>query len=226
VILLALDTSGATASAAVMTGTGIGLASCDVPRAHARVLPGLIVSAAESAGVPVSGFTHVAVARGPGLFTGMRVGLVTAEMFALAAALPLAGVSTLHALAHRVLVRHRPPTPFAVLVDARRREVFAQSFAPSGDPIDEARALAAADIRGVGGIPREVPDDALFVDAAALPGGFSGRPLPTAGLAAEIAAVAAERWRNGAEGEPATPLYLRRPDTSRANPARSVLGSP
>ncbi len=223
-IVLAVDTSAAAASAAVAGPNRTGVAVCNEPRAHARVLPGLMASAAASAGVDLGAVTHVAAARGPGLFTGMRVGLVTAEMLALARGLPLAGVSTLAAAAHRVVHDNRPVGPFAVLLDARRREVFAQCFTAAGRPLDQPRALGRDALRGTDGIPEEIPDAALFVDPAAADLGFAGVPTRWDGLAAEVAAIAADRWRRDLPGEPATPMYLRRPDTSRANPARSVLG--
>lgn len=225
-IILAIDTSGRAASACVRTPTGAGVAASEEARAHGRVLPALMRQAASSAGVELADITHVAAARGPGLFTGMRVGIVTAEIFALARGIPAAGVSTLHALASRVVAAERPDRPFAVLLDARRREVFAQTFEPSGAPLDEPRALALAGIRGPGGISADVADDGFFIDQAAVPYGLPGHPVRTDGLAAEVAGIARSRWRSGSVAEPLAPLYLRRPDTTAAKPARSVLGSP
>ena len=223
-IVLALDTAGATASAAVLGPDGLGLATSDEPRAHARVLPALVDEAAAAAGVPLAGVTHVAVSRGPGLFTGLRVGLVTAQMFAMAGDLPVAGVSSLAAAARRVVQQQRPAGDFAVLLDARRREVFAQVFGPGGAPLDEPRTLDRAGVRGPAGLPSHVPDAAVWTEPAAVALGFPGVALECGGLAAEVAAVAHDQWLAGAAPEPATPLYLRRPDTTAANPQRSVLG--
>lgn len=215
-IVLGIDTSGAGSSAAMLGPHGAVMATADVPRGHARVLPGLIESVAEQSAVALADVTHVAVARGPGLFTGMRVGLVTAQMVALARGLPVAGVSTLDALARRVVARTGGGAPFAVLIDARRREVFAQAFDGAGQPVDEPRATAASAV--------VVPGTwDVYVDAAlSLP----GVPLHTEGLALEVAELAMQRWQQGVAQDPATPLYLRRPDTTAANPARSVLGRP
>jgi tRNA threonylcarbamoyladenosine biosynthesis protein TsaB len=222
VIILAVDTGGASASAAVLGDGAAGIAVSTRPRAHAQVLPGLIEEAAERAGLPRDAITHVAAARGPGLFTGMRVGLVTAQMVALALELPVVGVSSLAAAALRVQQRQRPDAAFAVLLDARRREVFAQVFGPDAVALDEPRTLTREGLRGEGGLP--VAEEAIWVEEGAGSLGFPGHPLPVTGLAAEVAAVARHRWRQGAAQEPAAPLYLRRPDTSRANPQRSVLG--
>jgi tRNA threonylcarbamoyladenosine biosynthesis protein TsaB len=224
VIVLAIDTAGATASAAVLAPDASGVATSEAPRAHARVLPSLIDAAAESAGVPLPQVTHVAVSRGPGLFTGMRVGLVTAQMFALARDLPVAGVSSLDAAARRVVEQQRPAADFAILLDARRREVFAQVFGPDGTARDEPRSVDRDGVRSTAGVPSAVPDSAIWTEYAAAGLGFPGVAVAFAGLAAEVALVARDRWLAGDEQDPVTPLYLRRPDTSAANPQRSVLG--
>ena len=223
-IILAIETSGASASAAVL-GEGVsGVADSPLPRAHARVLPDLIGAATSRAGVAREAITHIAAARGPGLFTGMRVGLVTAQMIGLALDLPVVGVSSLAAAARRVRQRHRPREPFAVLLDARRREVFAQVFDTAATPVSEPGTLALDEVRTGDGVGLPVADDAIWVDRAAAALGFPGHPLEVSGLAAEVAEVAWQRWQEGTAQEPPTPLYLRRPDTSRAHPQRSVLG--
>ena len=223
-IILAIETSGASASAAVL-GEGVsGVADSPLPRAHAQVLPGLIETAAARAGVAREAVTHVAAARGPGLFTGMRVGLVTADMIGLALDLPVVGVSSLAAAARRVQQRHQPTEQFAVLLDARRREVFAQVFDPAGKPVSEPGTLALDEVGAAAGHGMPAGAGTIWVDPAAAALGFPGHPLEVSGLAAEVAAVAWQRWQEGAGHEPPTPMYLRRPDTSRANPQRSVLG--
>ncbi len=223
-IVLAIDTSGASASAAVL-GDGIaGMAGSTRPRAHARVLAGLIDDAASQAGLSRDAFTHVAAARGPGLFTGMRVGLVTAQMIALALGLPLVGVSSLAAAARRVQERERPTADFAVLLDARRQEVFAQAFSADGVPLTDPQPLTREELRTGAGLPATVADGSIWVEPAAAGLGFPGSALDVTGLAVEVAAVARDRWRMGAAQEPPSPLYLRRPDASSGNRQRSVLG--
>ena len=160
--VLGIDTSGMSASAAVLTASTLGIAAATEPRAHARVLPDLIVAAARDAGSDVDAVTHVAVARGPGMFTGMRVGLVAAQMYAMARGLDLAGVSTLQACAHRVLARHSPDRTFAVAVDARRREVFLQAFGPAAEPIGPVTAVPVNEVSAAA----DALDAVLFVDAS------------------------------------------------------------
>jgi tRNA threonylcarbamoyladenosine biosynthesis protein TsaB len=219
VIVLGIDTSGSTSSAALVTAAGAWSACAEEPRSHGRVLPELIESACAQAGVALTDVTHVAVARGPGLFTGMRVGLVSAQMLAMALGLPIAGVSTLEAAAHRVVVIDGPQDPFWVLIDARRREVFAQPFDPAGRPAAQPHPLPASQAA-------LLAEAAVFRDAGAAALGIRGHPLSCEGLAGEVAVVAAQRWRTGQPQEPATALYLRRPDVTPANPTRSALGRP
>lgn len=218
-IVLGIDTSGPASSAAVVTAAGAWCACAEEPRSHGRVLPALIESACAQAGMALTDVTHVAVARGPGLFTGMRVGLVSGQMLAMARGLPIAGVSTLEAAAHRVVVAEGPADPFWVLIDARRREVFAQSFDPAGRPIAQPHPLPAPQAS-------QLAVAAVYRDAGAAALGINGHPLSCEGLAVEVAVVAAQRWRTEHPQEPPTALYLRRPDVTPANPARSVLGRP
>jgi tRNA threonylcarbamoyladenosine biosynthesis protein TsaB len=154
----------------------------------------------------------------------MRVGLVTAQMIALALGLPLAGVSSLAAAARRVRERERPTADFAVLLDARRKQVFAQAFGPDGMPLTDPGPLTREELRTGAGLPATVADGSIWAEPAAAAMGFPGRPLEVSGLAVEVAAVARDRWRTGAAQEPPSPLYLRRPDAATGNRQRSVLG--
>src|SRR5436190_605976 len=74
----------------------------------------------------------VAVAIGPGSFTGLRVGVATAKTFAYVAGCKIIGVDTLEAIAWRTSVEHRE---FYTILDAHRKQVFAARFsrAESGD---------------------------------------------------------------------------------------------
>jgi tRNA threonylcarbamoyladenosine biosynthesis protein TsaB len=71
----------------------------------------------------------IACGAGPGIFTGLRIGIATAKGLAFAQRLPLVGVNSLEAtalsLAHATL-------PICPLLDARKRQVFAALFAPDG----------------------------------------------------------------------------------------------
>ena len=113
-LILAFDTATSTATAALVRD-GVPLAERAVhPRELMRAIDGLL----DAAGVVPGELDGVACGVGPGSFTGVRIGLAHARGLALALDVPVAGVSTLAALAAGA------PGAIAV-VDARRSEVFA-----------------------------------------------------------------------------------------------------
>jgi tRNA threonylcarbamoyl adenosine modification protein YeaZ len=145
---------------------------------------------------------------GPGPYTGLRVGLATAETFAFALDVPVHGLCTLDALAYATEL----DGPFAVATDARRKEVYwaryddarTRTTEPAVDrPAEIAASLAGLPVAGAGALlyPEAFPDarDPEHVSAAAL-----------ASLAAEK--LAAGGGAGGAGFLPPLPLYLRRPD--------------
>ena len=109
--VLAIDTSAAVA-VALTDDDGVLLASrsVDSPRHHAELLAPMVRDVLAEAGLVPGDVSAVAVGTGPAPFTGLRAGLVTARMFALARAIPLYGVSSLDALAADVLLP-APATP-------------------------------------------------------------------------------------------------------------------
>lgn len=228
--VLAMDTSGRDTSAAIHDDRGLlACAGSTRPRAHASELTALIQQCVDSCGLRVGDITHVAVARGPGLFTGLRVGLVTAEVFAAVRELPLAGIGTLEALARRVRDQHSPVRPFAVVADARRREVYWQIFDPALESLAGPAVGPPMDLITPGGPLAPYATSGEVFGAAALLGGDNGHDVAEDRLAAEVAAVAAARFRDGTEGQgtysAVTPLYLRRPDVSMPAAVKSVLAS-
>lgn len=86
---------------------------------------------------------RLAVGTGPGTFTGIRIGLATAQGLTLSTGIELAGVSTLEALA---LTMHDGTTPVLPLLDARRGEVFAALYGPDGSLIREPFASSPEDL--------------------------------------------------------------------------------
>lgn len=103
-------------------------------RRHGELLAPMITSALGTAGITAAELTGVAVDVGPGLFTGLRVGIATAQALSSALDVPAVGVTSLEALAHP---HRRAGTVVAAVVDARRHEVFRALYAPGGSGLVE-----------------------------------------------------------------------------------------
>lgn len=98
-------------------------------RRHGETLAPALQALTSLAGVGLDRVEQVAVDIGPGLFTGLRVGVATAKALASALGVPAVGVTSLDCLAHRL--RHAG-RPVAAVVDARRGEVFWALYEPAG----------------------------------------------------------------------------------------------
>jgi tRNA threonylcarbamoyladenosine biosynthesis protein TsaB len=128
VLLLALDTSTSQVSVAIGAGGAVlGSVQLTGGRRHAEQLAPAIDYVRRECGVELVDLAAVAVGTGPGLFTGLRVGVTTAKVMAQALRLPVVGVRCLDLVAYPL--RHTERTVVAVL-DARRHEVFAARYQP------------------------------------------------------------------------------------------------
>ena len=129
-ICLGIDTSGAIARAAVMRDGQIPTAlSADGTKNHSETLLAALQEVLERAGESLGSVGLVAVGLGPGTWTGLRVGITTAKALAYALAVPVIGISTLDAIAAGVADY---TGRLAVIVDARRREVYGRSYDVDG----------------------------------------------------------------------------------------------
>ena len=128
---LAFDTSGTTASVALVEGSR-ARASFRVRRetGHDAALLQQCQSVLTLSGFELSRVELVAVGTGPGTFTGLRVGLATAKGLCLAAGLPLAGVSSLQVLAAPLAGQHRVAV---AMVDAHKSQVYVAAYARHTD---------------------------------------------------------------------------------------------
>lgn len=135
-MLLAVDTTTRFGSVAVV-GKGEVLAEVNYvsPSSHSRQVFRAVDEALRVAGLKFDGLEGLAVAAGPGSFTGIRIGLSLVKALALASGRPLAAVSALEALARKLLalgVELMVP-----MIDARKGEVFAGAYRPDGEELRE-----------------------------------------------------------------------------------------
>jgi tRNA threonylcarbamoyladenosine biosynthesis protein TsaB len=210
-VLLALDTSTPLVSVALLDDDRIvANATSERPMQHGERLAPMITEALESVGAIRQDVTAVAVGVGPGPFTGLRVGLVTARMLGVALGVPVYGASSLDVLAVRA-VDEGVAEPFLATLDARRKELFWASYDADGTRVDGPHVER----------PAAMPDDLLVVGAGPVvfPGTFARTAAPTVPDAGTLAlAVAGER----VELVDPEPVYLRRPDAVVPGPPKKV----
>jgi tRNA threonylcarbamoyladenosine biosynthesis protein TsaB len=128
--ILAIETSGRHGSVAILEAGPddarlVGQATLSTGQRTAQSLAPAIKDMLDEAGWPAASIELVAVAIGPGSFTGLRIGVTTAKTFAYAVGANVVAVNTLAALALQV-----PPTGGALwaVIDAQRQELFAAKF--------------------------------------------------------------------------------------------------
>jgi tRNA threonylcarbamoyl adenosine modification protein YeaZ len=204
-VLLALDTATPAVSVAVADGGQVLAERTTVDaRRHGELLAPAIEAVLREAGAGRADVDRVAVGVGPGPFTGLRVGLVTARVLGAVLDVPVVGVCTLDVLALMV-VEEGVTGDFRVVSDALRKEVHWAAYR-TGD--------ALADLRRVDGPHVERPGSATWEGTVVGAGGATYRDdFPGARDPLLPSAAATCRWV--AAGLPLLepePLYLRRPD--------------
>jgi len=237
-IVLGLDTATrATAVAVLDSETGAMHERRDDPPAEerprhtTRLLP-LARQVLADAGTDWSGVELIAVGTGPGTFTGIRIGVATARALASARRAPIAGVSTLQALASAAVGAERDGELLLAVLDARRREVFVAGWDPveagraDAEPVLAPRTLAphllADALAGSGERWLAVGDGALAYRAevegagARVPAEDSPLHRVSAGEICRLARTA----RAGTPGE-VRPDYLREPDAKLRQAGRA-----
>jgi tRNA threonylcarbamoyladenosine biosynthesis protein TsaB len=197
VLILSIDSAGAACAVCVWRdGEILAHAREEMQRGQdARLMPMIIVAVAQ-AGLVFSSFDKIAVTRGPGSFTGIRVGLAAARGIGLTARKPVIGIDrfaiyhALHAAAGKNLL---------IVIESKRADLFCRFF-PAGGGAHDACLMTAAQIDGfIAAHP-----DTLIVGDKATPGD-------------DVATGCAMLAARADADDPATqprPLYLRAPDVT------------
>jgi tRNA threonylcarbamoyl adenosine modification protein YeaZ len=212
VLLLGLDTATPAVTVALYDG-GQALAqlvTVDAHR-HAELLAPAIAKVIADAGAARTDLTGIAVGVGPGPYTGLRVGVVTAKVLGAALGIPVHGVCTLDVIAADVACDGR----FLVATDARRRELYwaeyDQTGRVSGPAVDSPASIPGRALPAAGEGPLLYPE--------LLPNGRE----PVYPAAATLCRMAAAALADGRpEPLPVEPLYLRRPDTREPSAPKRV----
>ncbi len=231
-LLLAIDTSTPTVTAAVVVlrpDQSVELVSertVTDPFKHAETLMPLVTAALHDSDHRLADLDAIVVGLGPGPFTGLRVGIATAQALGFALGIPVHGVGSHDACAQAHLAAHPRAGEFMVVTDARRREVYLSAYSEQGrrlfGPAPVAPAAASTVLADAGIRPVAMIGAGTWL----LAGWSAGAPetgtdvhLGTGSVLAAAPALLA-----GVVPGPLTPWYLRRPDATEPGARKSVLG--
>ncbi len=223
--ILAVDTATDACSVALWVDGEVEERFAVAPRRHAAtVLPDVERLLAE-AGLVLSQLDALAVGRGPGSFTGVRIGVSIVQGLALGADLGVVPVSSLRALARQV-TRESANRRILAVLDARIREVYVGGYSFEDDPLG--RELLAERVCAPAGVGEGAngtwfgagPGFAAYPDelAAAMGPSLMGVQVDCYPHASQVAAIAAAGLASGAALAPerVVPVYLRDRVANRA----------
>jgi tRNA threonylcarbamoyladenosine biosynthesis protein TsaB len=177
---------------------------------HGELLAGLIKDICTGHSIDA-----IAVGRGPGPYTGLRVGITTGDVLAAAWGIPVVGVSTLHALAHGHI--RRGGTAGSAVLDVKRKEIAVQRFADDGSLVGDPYLISISDISQLEN--ENIVGPAFITQTNVSPSVADSSPVD----AVDIALIAHAEIARGVFSS-SLPLYLRAPDAAEPAPRKSVLG--
>jgi tRNA threonylcarbamoyl adenosine modification protein YeaZ len=232
VLVVGFDTATPAVSAALHDGERIvGEAFAVDARRHGELLAPMIAKVMADAGASRADLTAVAVGVGPGPYTGLRVGVVTARVLGAVLGIPVYGVCTLDVIAAATAAGGRE---FLVATDARRKEVYWARYDSAGRRREGPLVGIASSIPGAAGLAVAGHGGQLYPEA------FAGVIGPAYPDARTLCAVVAARLSEPADPDArlaagpgaaqppllaAAPLYLRRPDAREPGPPKRVTPS-
>jgi tRNA threonylcarbamoyladenosine biosynthesis protein TsaB len=202
-VLLAFDTATPSVTVALHDGEDVVAERRSEQRMkHGEQLAPLIAAVLADVRIVRQDLTAIAVGVGPGPFTGLRVGLVTARTLAFVLELPVYGVCSLDVVALEAALGASPiGRDFTVATDARRKEVYVASYD------DQGRRLAGPEVLRPA---VAVTDQPVAGEGAVLyPDAFPDAREPAQPGAGWLARAVAEELAELSDPEP---MYLRRPD--------------
>lgn len=218
-VTLGIDTATVVCAGLVIDGRVVATAAIDDRMAHVEQLTPLIRRLCADAGVGPVEVSTVVVGLGPGPYTGLRVGIVTARVLAEVAGARLHGICSLDVIAaQHVATQHVAARDadaedaggeFIVATDARRREVYWARYAADGTRLDGPSVAKPADVPR---LPTVGPGADLHPQTLTVATG------PRTLDPATLALLGPTLPDAGAE-----PLYLRRPDAAEPGRRKSVL---
>jgi tRNA threonylcarbamoyl adenosine modification protein YeaZ len=206
-LVLALDTSTVVNVGLARDDRVLGTATVADQMAHVEQLMPLVSECLDAAGVAPGDLDQLIVGVGPGPFTGLRVGVATAQALSYVLGLELSGVCSLDVLAAQFAgVR---PGEFVVATDARRREVYWAAYTSAGVRLGDPRVSRPSDVPR---LPTIGPAADLHADQLeVVPGPRSLDP----GVLATRGSTLPEAGHE--------PMYLRHPDAREMTRPKSVL---
>ena len=230
--ILALETSAKSVSAAVVEN-GAVLASSyqNTGLTHSRTLMPLVDGMLKAAELSLDAMGLIAVAQGPGSFTGLRIGVSAAKGLAWAKELPCCGVSTLLAMAQNL--RHMDGT-IVCAMDARRNQVYNAVFRAENGQLmrlteDRAVSLAelAEELKNTEGAKFVVGDGAKLCYTYLTQQGIPCRMAPAALVMQNAVGVGLAAEELAAEGKTVSsqelvPVYLRLSQAERERLAKGL----
>ncbi len=201
-MMLVIDTCSVACQVALADETGRIIASLceELGRGHAERLMPMIDEVLQEHGFEA--VTAVTVCSGPGSFTGVRTGLAAARGLALALNCPCFGVSSFEAIAQDL--HPWGGNNLCVAMDAKRGELWLQSFAPSGTALAGPTAVQVADFASH-------VDNGSYLAGSAAHLASNGHTILTDRSYPSLSGLAAVAIADP-EGRVPAPLYLREPD--------------
>jgi tRNA threonylcarbamoyl adenosine modification protein YeaZ len=206
-LVLALDTSTVVNVGLARGQRVLATATVADQLAHVEQLTPLVSECLDAAGLPAAEVNQLVVGLGPGPFTGLRVGVVTAQVLSYVLRVGLRGVCSLDVLAAQFV--GGSSGEFVVATDARRREVYWAPYSALGVRLEEPKVSRPHDVPR---LPVIGPAADLYADR------LQAAPGPRAMDPGVLATIGATLPDAGHE-----PLYLRHPDATELTRPKSVL---